>query len=153
MISAWDVYWVMQLDSIGFALSWLGLAALAAAIVALWFAAIGFESVGDEPVAKPERIGHAEIPDFSFERRHREWRERKSRREVAVASTPWVGRFACVFATFTALNIALPSTKTAATMFIVPAIANNEAIHKEAGELYGLAKQALKEAVGAEKSE
>lgn len=39
--------------------------------------------------------------------------------------------------------IFLPSTKTAAAMFVIPAIANNETIQREAGDLYGLAKQAL----------
>lgn len=41
----------------------------------------------------------------------------------------------------------LPSTKTAAAIIVLPAIANNESIQREAGDLYDLAKQALRQAV------
>lgn len=41
----------------------------------------------------------------------------------------------------------LPSTKTAAAMVVVPAIANNPRIQSEAGDLYQLAKEALEQAV------
>jgi hypothetical protein len=42
--------------------------------------------------------------------------------------------------------IFLPSTRTAAAMFVIPAVANNQTIQREAGELYDLAKQALRKA-------
>lgn len=45
------------------------------------------------------------------------------------------------------VSIFVPSTRTVAAMVIVPAIANNETIRKESGELYDLAKQALRDAV------
>ena len=45
-----------------------------------------------------------------------------------------------------AAAIFLPSTKTAAAMFVIPAVANNQTIQREAGELYDLAKQALRNA-------
>lgn len=45
------------------------------------------------------------------------------------------------------LGTFLPSTKTAAAMIVLPAIANNEAIQTEAGELYGLAKEGLRNLV------
>ena len=45
------------------------------------------------------------------------------------------------------VNTFLPSTKTAAAMHVLPAIANNETIQNEASEIYQLAKQALKDAV------
>lgn len=45
-----------------------------------------------------------------------------------------------------AAAIFLPSTKTAAAMFVIPAVANNQTIQREAGELYDLAKQALRSA-------
>jgi hypothetical protein len=38
----------------------------------------------------------------------------------------------------------MPSTKTLATALIIPAIVNNETLQKEAGELYGVAKDAIK---------
>lgn len=51
-----------------------------------------------------------------------------------------------------ALAVFLPSTKTAAAMFVIPAIANNEAIQNEAGELYDLAKDALRQAAQPDKA-
>ena len=45
------------------------------------------------------------------------------------------------------ISIFIPSTKTMAAMVVIPAIANNETIRKESGELYDLAKQALRDAV------
>ncbi|MGE8279072.1 MAG: hypothetical protein ACN6O2_01435 [Stenotrophomonas sp.] len=41
----------------------------------------------------------------------------------------------------------LPSSKTAAAMVVIPAIANNEKIQDEAGELYQLAKQGLTQVI------
>ena len=48
---------------------------------------------------------------------------------------------------FSLAAVTIPSSKTAAAMIIIPAIANNETIQKEAADLYGLAKQALTEAI------
>lgn len=44
----------------------------------------------------------------------------------------------------------LPSSKQAAAIVIIPAIANNENVQREAGELYQLAKQGLKQLVTSE---
>lgn len=41
----------------------------------------------------------------------------------------------------------LPTPKVAAAMYIIPAIANNENVQREASELYDLAKQGLKNLV------
>lgn len=41
------------------------------------------------------------------------------------------------------LHAVLPSSKTAAAMFVLPAVVNNETVQGEAAELYGLAKQAF----------
>ncbi len=41
----------------------------------------------------------------------------------------------------------LPSSKTAAAMIVIPAIANNERFQAEASDLYDLAKQGLKKIV------
>lgn len=51
-----------------------------------------------------------------------------------------------------ALGIAtfLPSSKTAAAMIVIPAIANNERFQAEAGDLYQLAKQGLQKLVADE---
>jgi hypothetical protein len=46
-----------------------------------------------------------------------------------------------------AFNGLLPSSKTAAVMIVLPAVANNENIQREAGELYQIAKQGLADLV------
>jgi hypothetical protein len=45
------------------------------------------------------------------------------------------------------VNAFLPSSKTAAVMVVLPAVANNENIQREAGELYQIAKQGLTDLV------
>lgn len=107
MISPWEIYWVLQLDTIGTAAS-------IASFIGL--------------VALPFVWGFAVI----------EIRERWAHIVAGAVSLLWlVAIGAAVF---------LPSTKTAAAMLVIPAIANNERVQKEAGELYGLAKDALKRA-------
>ena len=41
----------------------------------------------------------------------------------------------------------IPSSKTVAAMYVIPALANNEALKIESKELYELAKGALKDMV------
>ena len=93
MISAWDIYWVMQLDSINGTLTWIAILASAALVVCVfvWTLADGDEDAGRQ-VAKCLRV------------------------------TCWT-----LAATF-GLGTFIPSTKTAAAMIVLPAIANNEAI-------------------------
>lgn len=105
MITAWDIYWVMQLDTIGMVASLLALAGIP--ISAFAWAAWADENV-DAPIAFP------------------------------LVVTP-LAILALLVATF------IPSTKTAAAMIVLPAVANNETIQQEAGELYGIAKDALRE--------
>lgn len=112
MIDAWDIYWVLQLDTIGFAAALLTL--VGGAVVAL--AWIGF-------LDSDTRLSLF-VP--------------------AMLTLLWLPVLA--------LAVFLPSTKTAAAMFVIPAIANNETIQRESGELYDLAKQALAEAVKPDKS-
>ena len=45
------------------------------------------------------------------------------------------------------LNAMIPSSKTVAAMYVIPALANNEALKIESKELYELAKGALKDMV------
>ena len=125
MVSAWDVYWVMQLDSISCGLSILSIggllvaAALTIANAASRYDTDMFPSLCDR------------------EERKASWavRAKARKRVLAVALTLFV------------INSFVPSTKTAAAMVVLPAIANNQTLQREAGELYGIAKQALKEAV------
>lgn len=62
-------------------------------------------------------------------------------------------RIAVVAGVLLTVNAFLPSTKTAAAMIVIPAVANNEAIQREAGELYGIAKDALRELAKPDKPE
>lgn len=50
-----------------------------------------------------------------------------------------------ILATVTAF---IPSTKSMATIIVLPAIVNNEHVQFEAGEIYALAKDALRELAG-----
>jgi len=54
---------------------------------------------------------------------------------------------ACLGILCIGLAVATPSSKTMAMMKVIPAIANNEDVQGECKELYGLAKQGLKELV------
>jgi TctA family transporter len=126
MISAWDVYWVMQLDSISTTVGVAGLFGLAGAIASLFIGSM--------------------VTD-------RAWKPSEAQDRMWASIVRTSKRMAIAGALLSVLSGFVPSTKTAATMIVLPAIVNNETLHKEAGELYGLAKQALKEAVGAEKAE
>lgn len=70
--------------------------------------------------------------------------ERQEFRRLILKKAKPVAALTVLLATVATL---LPSSKTAAAMVIVPAIANNETIRKESGELYDLAKQALRDSV------
>ncbi|WP_286075648.1 hypothetical protein [Stenotrophomonas sp. 59] len=114
MISAWEIYWVMQLDTIRQA----SVVASAVGIVGLTvFIVIGFDSYSSDKVMK------------------------------RVYSLAPLILFPVAAATF------LPTSKTAAAMIVIPAIANNERFQAEAGDLYQLAKQGLQKLVADEKED
>lgn len=108
MISAWDVYWVMQLDSIGGGLVFVGLICL---LSGGFFSAVALEQ-------QVYRVLWLTVPVLGL-------------------------GVACFLG-----NIFLPSSKTAAAMYIVPRLTSGEAIEAmkpEARELYELAKDAIRE--------
>ena len=110
MISAWDIYWVMQLDSINGTLTWIAvLASFSLIVCAFAWAACNFDDGIGKRVAK------------------------------------WLKATLATLAVTFLLGTFIPSTKTAAMMLVIPAVANNEAIQREAGDLYGIAKDALRE--------
>ena len=105
MITAWQVYWVMQLDDIRL-------------FLLLVFSSLIFGVITFAPLWIDKKDWH-----------------------VAVKRTA-IGSLLMLF-----LAVMLPSTKTAATMIVLPAITSDEVIDTvtpEAKELYGLAKDALK---------
>jgi hypothetical protein len=108
MISPWEIYWVMQLDTInnlaGFA-SFIGLFGMPF----MW----GFILSETDSVAV--RVAGSGV------------------------TAAWVLALALV--------AFLPSSKTAAAMIVIPAIANNERFQSEASDLYQLAKQGLQKLV------
>jgi hypothetical protein len=116
VISAWDVYWVLQLDRIGSTMFWLPVAASGFT----FFGAMVSEG--------------ATVWDFEKKRLHG-----YVKYLCAAMFASWL---ACLF---------LPSSKTAAAIIVLPAIANNETVQTEAADLYKLAKQAMQKAVGEEK--
>lgn len=131
MITAWDVYWVMQLDSIRGSLWFLGYAGIATVVgLTLWNGISRFDT--------------AEFPSLcNAEERKAAWKVRGDIRQKAL--------LACIPAVL--LASFLPSSKTAAAMIILPALTSEEVtkpLAKEAGDLYRLAKRALEEAVDAE---
>lgn len=106
-MSAWTIYWILQLDNFVSALTGVVVLGGTGGLMLYGFGIL-------EEMAAAARAGRRIL--------------------VAVA-------VACVLLVF------MPNTKTAAAMVIIPAIANNEALKAEAGDLYQLAKQALREAV------
>lgn len=108
IISAWEIYWVLQLDTIG-----------AAAEISSFLGVFIMPFVAGFLVCEVKT-----------------W-------PAYVASAALIAAWLVV----TAVAVFLPSTKTAAAMFVIPKIANSEVIQAEAGELYELAKQAMRRAV------
>ena len=108
MISAWDIYWVMQLDTLIGMFVGVAMACVYVVFLAGLFTdgeALGIDS--DRPAS-------------------------------------WLKWPAVIFVAAGLCAAFLPSTKTAAAMIVIPRIANNEAIQHEAGDLYGIAKDALR---------
>lgn len=126
MITAWDIYWVMQLDSIGCAFLLVAIATLAVGASALVGAMLNRDMRSfweDTPESKSYKKYDGKVAGWA---------------RIAKRTAP-VGLVLLVLAAF------IPSTKTAAMMLVIPAVANNESIQREAGELYSIAKDALRE--------
>lgn len=128
MISPWQIYWVMQLDSISSGLTFitcLGLAVAGGSI--LW-----------NTLSKNDA---SEFPSLcNVEERKIQWQSRDK----------WRNRILAFILPLFFINMLIPSSKTAAAMIVIPAIANNERFQSEASELYDLAKIGLKRLVAEE---
>lgn len=126
MLTAWDVYWVMQLDSISSGIGTIaGVGILLAAVLSVWNGVSNFDT--------------AQFPSLC---------DKDARRAACGARAKTRNRIAATALPLYLLAAFIPSTKTAAAMVVVPAIVNNQTLQNEAGELYDLAKRALSEAVG-----
>lgn len=124
-MNAWTIYWILQLDSIN---GFVGIAAFLSGALFVAIHVFILLSAGED---------------------HWSWNQENMPARLAyrARAAAWGKRLAILVAVLLPINALLPSTKTAAAMVIVPAIANNETIRKESGELYDLAKQALRDAV------
>ncbi len=127
-ISAWDIYWVLQLDSINVVVFILAFGGSIGTAL-FWLSGALFLDLA------------VKFPELASSKQE----AATGRAQVRVAK-----RMAAALIPIFVLAALLPSTKTAAAMYVIPAVANNETLRKEAGELYGLAKDALKDAVGHE---
>lgn len=137
MISPWEIYWVMQLDSIRGALTIIAVSLVVASIVAA-FKYDSERSLRDIWADSPGEYGQSKFNEYDSHTRSAGRALRKS----------------LIFA-LSAMCLAalIPSSRTAAAMIVIPAIANNERFQAEAGDLYQLAKQGLQKLVADEKED
>ncbi len=122
-MSAWDVYWIMQMDSLrDFATGSLSL------LVPVWI----ILTVGCVMAA-------CECDD-----------EKDAQKTVGKF---WV-RCSCALLALCAVSLTalsfVPSTKTMAAMYVVPAIANNERLQTDLADVYDLGMERLREVLDAE---
>lgn len=121
MVSPFEVYLVMQLDSINALFGWL--AGASALLAGGWLFAVAMTT------------------DFDFQASKEEKKVRLDAAKKFSFRALLFGVVCLVAAAF------LPSTKTAAAMILLPALTSKEVtepLSREAGELYGLAKAALR---------
>lgn len=109
-MTAWDVYWVMQADSVRWSFAaiavLLGIVTLSTAFCA-----------ADED--EPEDV-------------------RASSNRIS-----WMALFGLFVVAV--CGMMYPTTKTMAAMYVLPKLANNEQLQQDAGDVYELAIQAIKE--------
>lgn len=124
-MSAWDIYWVLQLDSINTLFTVVSILGVVVIAVLLLVGMFSYSSSKYFPESEISiREAHTARTSFSIARK------------LTYAVAPIL-----------VLAALVPSTKTAAAMIVLPAIANNVTIQHEAGDLYKLAKDALRQAV------
>lgn len=122
MITPFEIYLVMQLNNIS---CLLGVTALVSGIVT--FGCYLFGAI--------EKSSSKISPESS-------WSQREAENAVALFG---IGKKAAVILVVSGLLAAFtPSSSTAAAMIVIPKIANSETIQKEAGDLYDIAKDALR---------
>ncbi len=125
MISPAKIYFVMQLDSVSAGLAF---------ITCLGFAVVGVSIVWNA-LSKADADAFPSITDR--EARKVQWQSRDK----------WRNRILAFILPLFFINMIIPSSRTAAAMIVIPAIANNERFQAEASDLYDLAKQGLKKIV------
>lgn len=131
VISPWVIYWVLQLDSIKFMFSLAGwLSAIAGGLCLIFsFMDADFATIYEDATYEDGKRQYAKYSS-----------EASGKRRFARAIIP-------LAVLFLLCNAFVPSTRAMAAIVVIPAIANSTTIQTEAGELYDLAKQALRQAV------
>lgn len=132
IINPWTLYLILQADSIKSGLGFISLWAIliSGAMVLLWVVYIMICSM------QAASIYNVRTAD-----------EYKASRAAALRKW-WVVALAVVISGMVSLlNALLPSTKSAAMLLVIPALANSEVVQTEARELYDLAKQGLADLV------
>lgn len=124
-LTPFQVYLVMQLDSISTLAFILGV--LSAIVFTIFFICYVLDNAASKY--------HPELSDSKAE---------AARAEMSLGIAKKAGVLAALSLT---LGTFLPSTKTAAAMIVLPAIVNSQTVQTEAGELYGLAKEGLRNLV------
>ena len=79
-----------------------------------------------------------------------QWSEREKKEGAKSVKRVWK-KLRWILPPILLLALIMPNTKTLATAIVLPAVANNETIQEEAGDLYNIAKSALKGALVDEK--
>lgn len=120
IISPWEIYLVMQLDSFNVitCIAWMMMAACM--LISLIIMALNIDCYS------------------------------RSETQAYAGSKKIIKWLAGPLVFFLALNTILPSSKTAAAMIVIPAVLNNQSVQVEAKELYTLAKQGFAEMVKTE---
>jgi isopentenyl diphosphate isomerase/L-lactate dehydrogenase-like FMN-dependent dehydrogenase len=112
-ISPWDIYWILQLDSVIGAAKAILICCGIVTLILLISSPFWVEVISD-------------LRKFAT----------SAARRVAYFAVPAL-----------LVTVFVPSSKTAAAMVVLPAIANNANVQQEAGEPYAMAKDALREAI------
>lgn len=131
MISAFEVYLVMQLDSVRGAIELLSVLSGLATLALIGYSLFCHQSNPDEWYS----------PEFRD--------AAKAHKERAPAVTTYAKRMATAFCVLVCINALVPPTKTAAAMIVLPALSSDtviDAVTPEVKELLGLTKEALKAA-------
>lgn len=123
MITPWEIYWVLQLDSISVFLTIIFDCMIVAAFGTLFIGAL--------------------ITDRGWCPSNKQDAQWASVKKLSLRLF-----IACVVPGL--ITAFIPSTKTAAAMVVVPQIINSPTIQHEAGDLYKLAKEALQQAIAPE---
>lgn len=130
MITPWEIYWVLQLDSI---IAAAVLIAVVSGVVAAITSIVSLVLAADNPDGWYSEMLKSDVI--------------RNNKRAPVLRKAAFRILVFLFLPSFVLATLLPSTSTAAAMIVAPKIINSPTVQHEAGDLYKLAKQALENAV------